>query len=411
MCHTAGSRHNRITIARRSVRQGQGGRTDMGEQRGFIGSIDGGQTFEDVAAANAGPTTTPSGDAPTPFDARDGHRLAGPQGSHPLARLTAADLLRAATDGLAGSIELAGPVRVGEGISGSIRVRANHAIKARSAGLRLIGVRIAEETRSGPSRQADAAAALDAANAAIRLASGTGGVGAGGTSPGTAATPASAAATETVSWVEVHGSVIEELTFTDPVLPTLLAPGQLVELQFTIPAPRQGPPSAHAGTAMIAWAVEARWDIAMGADERVAALVPVAQHPDLLRSGAVTLPAGALFDIVDDEGARLSLDPVPPVAAGSTVTLGVAWADAPGGRSARVELTTDVTSANGISVTSVSLPLDEDALGGTQASLALPADLPPTLVTDGLSVGHRLRVIVDRSMRPDVSRERPVVVA
>jgi hypothetical protein len=371
----------------------------MGDQRGFIGSIEAGRTFEDPSAASAGPTTTPGGDAPTPFDARDGRRLAGPQGSHPLAGLTAADLLRSATDGLAGGIELAGPVRVGEGISGTIRVRASHAIKARSAGLRLIGVRIAEETRSGRSRAADAAAAVDAANVAVRLASGNTGPASSGGS-----------ANETVSWVEVHGTVIEELTFTDPVLPTLLAPGQLVEAPFTIPAPRLGPPSAHAGTCLIAWAVEARWDIAMGTDERVAALVPVAQHPDLLRSGAVTLPSGALFDVVDDEGARLSVDPLAPLAAGSQVTLGVAWSDSPGGRSARVELTTDVKASNGTSVTSVSVPLDRGGLGGTQVALALPADLPPTLVTDGLTVGHRLRVIVDRPMRPDVSRERPVVI-
>lgn len=372
----------------------------MDRGKGFLGAIDAGRTFQDAGAANDGPSVTPSGDVPTPLDRLDGHRLAGPQGSHPLAGVRAEDLLRAATDGLTGGIELSGPVRVGEGISGTIRVRATHAIKARSAGLRLLGIRIAEETRSGRSRRAEAAAAADAAAAAIRAASGA-------SAAGTSGSPA---ANDTVSWVEVHGTIIEELTFTDPVLPTLLAPGQLVETPFTIPAPRLGPPSAHAGTAMIAWAVEARWDIAMGSDERVAALVPVGQHPDLLRSGAVTLPSGALFDIVDDEGARLSVVPVPPFEAGSQVSLGIAWPDAPGGRSVRVEVTTDVKAGNGISVTSVSVPVDSGALGGGEVALGLPADLPPTLVTEGLAVSHRLRVIVDRPMRPDVSRERPIVV-
>lgn len=366
---------------------------------GFLGAIATGRTFEDAGAATDGPSVTPGGDAPTPFDRLDGRRLAGPQGSHPLAGVRAEDLLRAATDGLSGGIELSGPVRVGEGISGTVRVRATRAIKARSAGVRLIGVRIAEETRSGRSRKAEAAAAANAANAALRLA--------GGASAGTST---NSAASDTVSWVEVHGTVIEAFTFTDPVLPTLLAPGQLVEAPLTIPAPRLGPPSAHAGTALIAWAVEARWDIAMGSDERVAALVPVAQHPDLLRSGAVTLPSGAMFDVVDDEGARLSVAPLPPLAAGSQVTLGIAWAGAPGGRSVRVELTTDVKAGNGISVTSVSVPVDGKTLEGGQVVVPLPADLPPTLVTDGLTVGHRLRVIVDRPMRPDVSRERPIVV-
>jgi hypothetical protein len=375
----------------------------MDGPRGFLGSIDTGQTFADPGTAGRGPSVTPGGNAPTPFDAIDSHRLAGPQGSHPLARLAAADLLRESTDGLDGSIELAGPVRVGEGISGTIRVRATRAIKARSAGVRLVGVRIAEETRSGRSREAEAAEALDAANAALRMATGAT-TGTGGTSG------PSASANQTVSWVEVHGTVIEELTFTDPVLPVLLAPGQLVEAPFTIPAPRLGPASAHAGTAIVAWAVEAHWDVAMGSDERVAALVPVGQHPDLLRSGAVPLPGGALFDVVDDEGARLSVDPLPPFTAGSRVTLGIAWPDAPGGRSARVELTTEVKASVGLSVTSVSLPLEGGALGGIEVALQVPADLPPTVATDGLTVEHRLRVIVDRPMRPDVTRERPIVV-
>ena len=76
----------------------------------------------------------------------------------------------------------------------------------------------------------------------------------------------------------------------------------MLEIPFSIPAPRLGPPSAHAGAPIVAWAVEARWDIAMGSDERVAVVVPVGQHPDLLRSGAVTLPSGAMFDSVADEG-------------------------------------------------------------------------------------------------------------
>lgn len=384
----------------------------MDEGTGFLGSIDAGHTYEDPAAAASGPSVTPRGDAPAPFDARDGHRLAGPQGSHPLVGLTAGDLLRTSTDGLTGGIELAGPVRVGEGISGTVRVRPTRAIKARSAALRLIGVRIGEEVRTGRSRAADAADALDAANAALRLASGAGGVGATGTGAGSSSSSGSSgsSADDTISWVEVHGTVIEEYAFTEPVLPTLLAPGQLVEAPFTIPAPRLGPPSAHAGTTIVAWAVEARWDIAMGADERVAALVPVEQHPDLLRSGAVTLPSGALFDIVDHDGARLSVEPLPPLRAGAHVTLGIAWPDAPGGRSIRVELTTDVKGAMGLSVTSASLPIEAGTLGGGQVVVPLPADLPPTLVTDGLAVSHRVRVIVDRPMRPDVSRERPVVI-
>ena len=67
-------------------------------------------------------------------------------------------------------------------------------------------------------------------------------------------------------------------------------------------------------------------------------------------------------------------------------------------------------AANGISVVSVSLPVDHDALGGLEVVVPLPTDLPPTLETNGLTVGHRLRVIVDRRLRGDVTAERPIVV-
>jgi len=379
------------------------------ESGGFRGAIGGQRSFEDPGTVASGPAVTPTGNAPGPFDGLDGHRLAGPSGSHPLVGLTAADLLHPVTGSLEGSIELSGPTRIGEGIAGTLRVRATHAIKARSAGIRLVGVLIAEETRSGPSREADAANAASSAAAAAAAAAAS--VAHMSPGSGSASAPTSAPAnTSTVSWVEVHGRIIEDLTFTEPVLPTLMAPGQMLEIPFSIPAPRLGPPSAHAGSAIVAWAVEAHWDVQMGADERVAAIVPVAQHPDLLRSGAVTLPAGAMFDSVDHDGASLGVTPLPPLPAGAPVTLSVAWPGAPGGRSARVELTTDVRAANGLSVVSVSLPIDHDSLAGTNVVVPLPADLPPTLVTDGLTVGHRLRVIVDRKMRSDVTAERPIVV-
>ncbi|MCY7419958.1 MAG: hypothetical protein LH650_16005 [Chloroflexi bacterium] len=349
------------------------------ESGGFRGAIGGQRSFADGGTLGSGLGMTPSGSVASPFDGLDGSRLAGPSGSHPLAIVTAEELLRPTTGGLEGTIELTGPVRVGEGIAGTLRVRVRHAIAARSAGIRLVGMLITEQPRSTQTE----------------------------TSPAHDGVPAS---TTTTSWIEVHGRVIDDLTFTEPVLPTLMAPGQVLDIPFSIPAPRLGPPSAHAGSAMIAWALEAHWDIQMGADEHIAVVVPIAQHPDLLRSGAVTLPASAMFDSVDDEGASLGVTPLPPLPAGTPVTLSVAWPGAPGGRSARVELTTDVRAANGLSVVSVSLPIDHDALTGTQVVVPLPADLPPTLDTDGLTVGHRLRVIVDRKMRSDVTAERPIVV-
>ena len=92
------------------------GTQPMDASKGFLGSIDASQTFDDPGTATRGPSATPSGSAPTPFDALDGHRLAGPQGSHPLARVTAADLLRAAFEEEGISVRLGATVeRVGAG--------------------------------------------------------------------------------------------------------------------------------------------------------------------------------------------------------------------------------------------------------------------------------------------------------
>ena len=108
------------------------------------------------------------------------------------------------------------------------------------------------------------------------------------------------------NWVEVHGKLFEELPFTQPALPSMLTAGQTFEADFQLPAPRLGPPSGHYGSAIIAWAVEAKWDVSMGGDQRLAALVKVDQNIDYLRSGAVTLGEGALFDAYTKDGATIA---------------------------------------------------------------------------------------------------------
>jgi len=223
------------------------------------------------------------GSAPAPFDAVEGTRLAGPSGSHPLAALTAQELLNRSTDALDGSIEILEPVRIGEGIKGVLRLTARREVKARGAMLRLVGVRLAEEQRSEQKRDSEGRT------------------------------------TSTESWIEVHGKAFEELPFSSPPLPASLAAGQSVEAEFTIPAPRLGPASGHMGSALIAWAVEARWDVAMGGDQRVAALVDVAQNIDYLRSGAVNLGPGALFDAYGSGDATIAVKPLPPAVAGSEI--------------------------------------------------------------------------------------------
>ena len=100
----------------------------------------------------------------------------------------------------------------------------------------------------------------------------------------------------------------------------------------------------------MAWAVEARWDIEMGRDERVAALVDVRQHRDLLRAGVIDVGAGAMHDSWDDEGATLAVRPLPPIDAGTTMEVTITWPGAVVGRSARVELVADIDAARDLQV-------------------------------------------------------------
>jgi hypothetical protein len=315
------------------------------------------------------------GSAPAPFDALDGPRLAAPGRSHPLPLLDPAELIRPTTDGLDGVIEVETPTRVGEAIRGRLHVVAREALDGRRAGIRLVGVLLSEEERSHEQRDSKGQV------------------------------------TSREEWVEVRGRVVDALEFTEPFVPATLAVGQALDLPFQIPAPRLGPPSAHAGTALVAWAVEAHWDIERGRDQWVAALVDVRQHPDLLRAGVIDVGAGAMNDSWDDQGATLAVRPLPPIDAGTTVEATITWPGAASGRSARVELVTEVQAARDLRVVCSSLELPIDALrGGAHVSMTIPADAPPTCETDGLRVDYRLRAIVDRAWRQDATAERPIVV-
>ena len=287
-----------------------------------------------------------SGSSPAPFDAVDGYRLAGPSGSHPLAAVGLDELVRTDSDGLDGSIEIDGPVRVGEGIRGRIRLTAGRDIDARGAVLRLVGVRLTEQRRSYEQRDSKGQV------------------------------------TRSEQWVEVDGRLFETLPFTEPVLPARLARGQTFEAEFNLPAPRLGPPSAHLGPALLAWALDARWDIPMGSDEHVAALVDVEQHPDYLRSGAAGLAEGSLFDAWQTGDASIAVSPLPPLAAGSEVDVTVTWPSAGSGRGARLELQADVAAPNGLSDLVVwSTTLDPEAFrGGATVRVPIPADAPPTVL-------------------------------
>lgn len=317
-----------------------------------------------------------SGGAPTPFDAVDGYRLAGPQGSHPLAALAIEDLLRPRSDGLDGAIEIKHPIRIGEAIEGHLKVTATRDISARAAILRLVGAVITEQQRSKEERDSEGKV------------------------------------TRSENWVEVHGNLFEELSFAQPQLPAQLSAGQPFEADFTLPAPRLGPPSGHYGSALIAWAIEARWDISMGGDQRLAALVKVDQNIDYLRSGAVRLGDGALFDSWQVGDASIAVAPIPPVVAGSEIDVTVNWPGAGGGRAARIELQADIEAPNAIAdLVLWSTQLDPNAFrGGTTVRIPIPADAPPTFASQGVGIDYRIRALVDRQLRSDLAVERAIAV-
>lgn len=316
------------------------------------------------------------GSSPAPFDAIDPTLLAGPQGSHPLAAVTADELVQRSTEAIDGEIVTHDPVRIGEGIKGTLRMTARRDIASRGAVLRLVGVVLAEQRRSYEERDKDGRV------------------------------------TRSENWVEANGKLFEQLPFSAPPLPATLSSGQTLETEFTIPAPRLGPPSAHLGSALIAWAVEARWDLARRGDERVAVPIDVRQNIDYLHSGAVRLAQGALFDAWQVGDATISVRPLPPAIAGQELEVTVNWPSAGGGRGARLELQADVQAPNGMKgVVLWSTSVDPAAFReGLTVSVPVPADAPPTLEAQGLGVSYRLRALVDRAFRPDLAVERAIAV-
>lgn len=312
------------------------------------------------------------GSSPAPFDAVDPARLASAdEGSHPLALVGVDELVRPASEGLEGGLVLDAPALVGGELRGRISVTAVRPLRARSASVRLVAVRLAEAVHSRTEGK-----------------------------------------DRTVRWVQADGRLVETLPFREPALPLALDAGQAWTGEFLLPAPRLGPPTTHAGSALVAWALQAHWDVPNGFDAWVAGAVPVAQHPDLLRAGVVTLGAGALADTWGDAGASLALDPHPPVRPGTTLRVRGAWPGAPEGRSVRLELCAVVDAGRDLDQAIVRVPVDAAALrAGFEAAVPVPADAPPTMAADGLAVRWELRLVVDRPLRPDTVARRRLAIA
>jgi len=316
-----------------------------------------------------------NGTAPEPFDAINGGRLAGPEGSHPLHDVSPEELVRPGDGPIVAEIVFDAPSRVGEMVAGVIRLTTVEGIDARKAVLRLLGLRLDEVRRSESHEDAE-----------------------GHT-------------TSTESWVEVDGTLFAENAFLEPAIPATMAAGQMFEARFAIPAPRLGPPTAHLGESIVAWALEVRWDVPMGDDHFVAAYVPVAQHPDLIRAGVGKQGGMSVLDVVAVGDAAIGVTTPLPAPAGSEVGVSVHWPSASGGSVGRVELQRRTNAPNGETGVIASVPVDPRSLqGGTEVRLEIPSGTAPSFDGAGLENAYVIRVLVDRRLRPDAAIERPVAI-
>ena len=315
-----------------------------------------------------------SGSAPSPFDALNGPRLAGGEGSHPLHSVAAEDLLRPTDGAMTGELTLDQPARVGDGITGKLRITANQAVSSRKAYLRLVGLRLDEVRRSE-----------DHHNEKGEV-------------------------TYTERWVETSGNLFSHDAFLEPPIPTDLQPGQAWESTFAIPAPPLGPPTAHLGESIIAWAIEARWDVPMAADHFVAFYLPLAQHPDLLRAGVGKQGGESLMAGVASGDGTISVESPLPAPSGQEVAVKASWPSAPRGQGARIELHRRTNAPNGEEGIIATAPVSPADLvsGAAQVRLLVPPGSAPSFDGAGLEITYIIRVLVDRRLRADAAIERPL---
>jgi hypothetical protein len=322
-----------------------------------------------------GSFTSHTGSAPEPFDAINGHRLAGPQGSHPLHAVAAEELLRPGDGAVVGEIVLDRHAMVGEGITGTLRFTATKRIEARKAALRLVGLRLDEVARSRDDHDSEGRV------------------------------------THSEHWVETSGRLFVQDAFLEPPIPASLQPGAAFESRFAVPAPQLGPPTAHLGEAIVAWALEVRWDVPMGSDHFLAAYLPLAQHPDLLRAGVGRQGGTSLLAGVSVGDASIAVTSPLPAPAGSEMVVVVRWPSAPGGSKGRVELHRHTNAPNGTEGIIASVPVDPAMLrGGLEVRLEVPAGAAPSFDGAGLEINYVVRVLVDRRFMTDAAIERPVAI-
>ncbi len=317
-----------------------------------------------------------TGSAPSPFDALNGPRLAGSQGSHPLHTVAAEELLRPTDGAVIGEIVLDHQARVGEGITGRIKLQATKEVSARNAYLRLTGLRLDEVQRSEDHRDSDGSISY------------------------------------TEHWVETSGKLFVKDAFIEPRVPASLQPGETWESPFAVPAPQLGPPTGHLGESIIAWALEVRWDIPMGSDHWVATYLPLAQHPDLLRAGVGKQGGMSLLASVGSGDATINVASPLPVPAGQEILVRVYWPSAPQGQGARIELHRRTNAPNGMEgiIATATVSAADLQSGAAEARLLVPPGSAPSFDGAGLELNYIIRALVDRRFRSDAAIERPVAI-
>jgi len=308
-----------------------------------------------------------TGSLPAPLDRLNGETLAARDGAHPLAFLSGAELLTPCTGALSGSLEVTPGAEVGGEIHARLRVRAAKLIKARGTRVFVKGHLVREVTQSLTEKE------------------------------------------QTTTWIEVLATEIANVPLIEIAVPATLAPNDEVDLKILAPAPKLGPPSVHLGVYMVVWTLQVEWDIAAGADERVAAVIDVAQSPDLLRSGVISLGPSAMMAAWSEGEVSMDVDPAPPIAPGGALQVNVRWPSASGGRGARVELYADVSKSLPVRIAAAALATS-DLAKGSIVTFEIPSDAPPVFDGAGLSLRYRIRTLIDRPLRSDLAAERNVVI-
>jgi len=312
-----------------------------------------------------------TGSLPAPLDRINGEALAGRDGTHPMAFLSSADLLTPCTGALTGSLEVKPGSLVGGEIRARLRVRATKEIKARATRVSVKGHLVREVTQSHTEKIGEQE--------------------------------------HTTTWIEVLATEIAKVPLTELAVPATLAPNEEIDLDILAPAPKLGPPSVHLGVYMVVWTLQVEWDIAAGTDERVAAVINVAQNPDLLRSGVIALGPSAMMGAWSEGEVTMDLEPNPPITPGSALKVNVRWPSASGGRGARVELYADLSKSLPVRIAVAELATS-DLAKGSLVTFEIPSDAPPVFDGAGLALRYRIRTLIDRPLRSDLAAERSVVI-